>query len=140
MTIKQHKSTNNNFEFQSLSNFCGLNVYYYDQVPPLLGNSGWSMNDTLAGFSIEIYIYKKAALTFNIKHYCMLSICQLQVHYKSRFCMGLFTWHSMRVPDWTKSKTRKKMYKKKRKRILQVLKQKLKNILWERHSYFSPSS
>ena len=79
MTIKQHKSTNNNFEFQSLSNFCGLNVYFYDQVAPFLGNSGWSMDDTLTGFSIEIYmciyiyiymyIYKrKAALTLNIKH------------------------------------------------------------------------
>ena len=83
MTIKQHKSTNNNFEFQSLSNFCGLNVFFYGQVPPFLGNSGCSMDDTLAGFSIEIYIYKrKAALTLNIKHYCMLSICQLQVPYK----------------------------------------------------------
>ena len=78
MTIKQHKSTNNNFEFQSLSNFCGLNVYFYDQVPPFLGNSGWSMDDTLAGFSIEIYIYKrKAALTLNI------TACYPYVNYKS---------------------------------------------------------
>ena len=73
MTIKQHKSTNNNFEFQSLSNFCGLNVYFYDQVPPFLGNSGWSINDTLADFSIEKKKEKrnkemKAAIKFNIKH------------------------------------------------------------------------
>ena len=34
----------------------------------------------------------------------MLSICQLQVHNKSRLCMDLFTWHSMRVPDRTKKK------------------------------------
>ena len=46
----------------------------------------------------------------------MLSICQLQVHDKSRLCMDLFTWHSMRVPDQTKSKN-EKIYKRKGKQI-----------------------
>ena len=59
----------------------------------------------------------------------MLSICQLQVHDKSRLCMDLFTWHSMRVPDQTKSKN-EKIYKRKGKQIqrkkIQVSKQKLK--------------
>ena len=70
----------------------------------------------------------------------MLSICQLQVHNKSRLCMDLFTWHSMRVPDRTK---KKKKHKREGKQIqrkkIQVSKQKLKTYIVWREKGSKPS-
>ena len=69
----------------------------------------------------------------------MLSICQLQVHNKSRLCMDLFTWHSMRVPDRTKKKKHKREGKQIQRKKIQVSKQKLKTILFGEKKGSKPS-
>ena len=58
----------------------------------------------------------------------MLSICQLQVHDKSRLCMDLFTWHSMRVPDRTKKKKHKREGKQIQRKKNTGIKTEVKNI------------